>query len=299
MPCYSPVSAFQLESGDVVFSEGRGRSSVRDLQLPCGQCIGCRLERSRQWAVRCMQEASLYDCNVFLTLTYSDECLPGPSLVYRDFQLFLKRLRRARPGQPLRFFMCGEYGDLNWRPHFHSLLFNCWFPDRVPYGTSQDGSQVWISEELTRLWGLGHAMIGSVTYQSAAYVARYCVKKVTGSRAEEHYRRVDVVTGETYELVPEFMRCSLRPGIGRPWLDRYVADVYHAQDGCTVVAGVVGKAPRFYDKVLEETDPDHLARIKFGRVVKARKHAADQTDERLAVREEVQQRRARMLRRAL
>lgn len=101
MACFYPLAAWQTDDGDIVFKE-RG-AIKRALTLPCGQCVGCRLERSRQWAVRCMHEASLYDQNAFVTLTYDQDHLPeSGSLRYRDFQLFCKRARDKLG--PFRFF---------------------------------------------------------------------------------------------------------------------------------------------------------------------------------------------------
>ncbi len=131
MACYYPLRAWRGpgRTGALSIAWTRQGSSHVELQLPCGQCIGCRLERSRQWAVRCMHEASLYSFNSFVTLSYSPECLPSlDSLCVRDFQLFMKRLRKQF--SKVRFFHCGEYGDDTRRPHYHALLFNLHFDDR-------------------------------------------------------------------------------------------------------------------------------------------------------------------------
>ena len=137
MPCYSPLTAYKgksTDSGKMCLSFKRSEGlfgSFSAINLPCGQCIGCRLERSRQWAVRCMHEASLHDENSFLTLTYSDENLPpGGSLHLPDFQNFMKRLRKSIAPKRVRFYHCGEYGDILSRPHYHALLFGYDFDDR-------------------------------------------------------------------------------------------------------------------------------------------------------------------------
>ena len=123
MPCYHPWLAYQCLDGSVVSVERKGKGAVvRTLTLPCGQCVGCRLERSRQWAIRCMHEAQLHERNSFVTLTYKGD-VPDEGLRYRDFQLFMKRLRKYASGQQIRFYMCGEYGDEKGRPHFHACLF--------------------------------------------------------------------------------------------------------------------------------------------------------------------------------
>lgn len=273
VPCYHPVTAYQTSGGDVVFVERSGADHVRTLELPCGQCVGCRLERARQWAVRCVHEASLYDANCFVTLTYDDEHLPpGGSLCYRDFQLFMKRLRRSRPGARIRFFVGGEYGEQLSRPHFHVLLFNCDFGDKQPLSL---GSRLYRSSELEKLWPHGFASIGSVTFESAAYVAKYCLKKVNGDLAEAHYAG----------RVPEFGRMSLRPAIGSSWFERYWRDV--RQDGKVVVRGRKARAPRYYDRLLARVDSDAASELLAARELHGVSRRWDNTDERLRVREEV------------
>ena len=155
----------------------------------CGQCAECRLKRSREWAVRCMHEASLHRENCFLTLTYRDD-FRAISLRYKDFQGFLKRLRSRYPNKKILFFACGEYGETNpvtkvvdggkYRAHFHALLFGFNFPDRVPCRLL-GGADMYNSAILDATWGFGNCKIGDVTFESAAYVARYAMKKVTGA----------------------------------------------------------------------------------------------------------------------
>ena len=136
MPCYRPIKGYRsrrlnAETGKrpVVFNPRDGFYD-QPVDLPCGQCIGCRLERSRQWAIRCVHEASLHERNCFITLTYRDECLPtNGSLDLDAFQKFMKRLRR-RFGEGVRFFHCGEYGENFGRPHYHAILFNLDFSDK-------------------------------------------------------------------------------------------------------------------------------------------------------------------------
>jgi hypothetical protein len=125
------MPAVRMVDGSVKFVSRNKKGVDGTLELPCGQCIGCRLERSRQWAMRCLHESSLYDRNAFVTLTYDDEHLPpGGSLNYPDFQRFMKRLRKNSKS-PIRFYMGGEYGESTLRPHFHVCLFGYDFPDKV------------------------------------------------------------------------------------------------------------------------------------------------------------------------
>lgn len=221
-------------------------------RLPCGQCIGCRLERSRQWAVRMMHEASLYDANCVVTLTYDDAHLPArSSLDRRAFPLFMRRLRKR--GVKARYFHCGEYGDKG-RPHYHGCLFGHDFPDKALGPPSKSGAPQWFSSELEGLWPYGISAIGSLNFESAAYIARYVTKKVTGSRAREHYERVDERTGEVYELEPEFATMSRRPGIAKGWFDAFVSDAYPADE--VIVRGVPCKPPRYYDQLLKDAVPE-------------------------------------------
>lgn len=184
------MPAVRMSDGSVRFVS-RSKKGVQDsLELPCGQCIGCRLERSRQWAMRCMHEASLYDQNSFITLTYDDSNIPnGGSLNYDDFQRFMKRLRKYA-GVRLRFYMGGEYGEQLSRPHYHACIFGYDFPDKIYYKKTSSGERIHTSKILQKLWPYGLSSVGNVTFESAAYIARYCVQKVTGQAADAHYTHI-------------------------------------------------------------------------------------------------------------
>jgi len=286
--CFSPLTAWQTDGGEIIFSE-RGKIR-RELQLPCGQCVGCRLRRSRDWAIRCMHESQSHDVSCFVTLTYDAEHLPaGGQLVYRHFQLFMKRLRKRFPG--CRFFMCGEYGETTWRPHFHCILFGVSFDDRELWRKSSAGFDLYRSKTLSSIWDRGAAEIGELSVESAQYVAGYCMKKVTGPLADAHYCKTDLLTGEIVQLTPEFARMSLKPGIGADWLSKYHADVY-VRDGA-VCNGTVYPVPRFYDKKLEELDSDRFVDISVSRYLKSFKTSVDSSVDRLRAREIVT--RARVL----
>lgn len=294
MACFHPIRAWRLSSGSIVFAE-RG-DVVQTLELPCGQCIGCRLERSRKWAMRCMHEAQMHESNLFVTLTYDDEHLPADgSLVYRHFQLFMKSLRKLKG--KVRFYMCGEYGELNRRPHYHAILFGVDFEDKVLWQKTSSGSMIYRSPTLERLWFRGHSSIGDVTFESAAYCARYVMKKVTGHRSEEAYRNVDAITGEIYQIEPEFCRMSLKPGIGAGWLEKYGTDVYPLDR--VVVNGVQCKPPRYYDKKYLWKDVDGYEEMKYRRFLDGRALNGDNSDERLLVKERVLQARIKSLKRSL
>ncbi|WNK14150.1 MAG: replication initiator protein [Microvirus sp.] len=305
--CYHPLAAYKLRTGGVTFKS----PSTHDgdsLSLPCGNCIGCRLERSRQWSLRCVHEASLHEHNAFITLTYNDENLPANgSLHYPDFQLFMKRLRKhysITRGHPeyldylkdpkkyaIRFYMCGEYGDSTRRPHYHLCLFNCHISDKILH-TYSNSLPLFTSPTLSKLWPFGHSLIGDLTRQSAAYTARYVMKKVNGQLAESHYQNSDGT-----HRVPEFNRMSLRPGIASAWYDKYHDDI-HPHDKL-IYQGTKYTVPKYYDRRHKRSDPLALAEAKAGREAAATAAAPDNTPERLLTREAVQAERLTRLKRTL
>ena len=264
---------------------------ARILDLACGQCIGCRLERSRQWAVRCIHEASMYDENCFITLTYSDENLPWDgSLRKTDFQKFMKRLRKHYDEKTIRYFHCGEYGEQTLRPHYHALLFNHDFDDRELW-SERDGISVYRSETLERIWPLGQSTIGELNFETAAYTARYCMKKITGKNLEKidpetglkPYERMHVQTGELITVQPEYVSMSLKPGIGKTWYDEFKADCYPSD--FITHKGKKFRVPKYYDKLYQQEDPEGMEGIKRSRTLKGWEHKDDQTKERLEARE--------------
>lgn len=293
MPCFHPAKAYSLASGGISFVE-RG-DVIGDVKLPCGQCLGCRLDRARDWSLRIGHESKLHQANIFLTLTYDDANLPNPpSLTYSDFQLFAKRLRKARG--PFRFFMCGEYGDQTRRPHYHAIIFGLDFADKKRWGGS-DKMPTFTSGELTRIWGKGMTVFGAVTPQSANYVARYNLKKITGQTAEYHYRWTDPESGEVHQLEPEFCHMSTRPGIGAPWYEKFHADV-HTHD-YVIRDAAKNPVPRYYDKLAKKAGIYELDELKQQREIKARPKAWNNTPERLAVRETVLKARTSLSKRPL
>ncbi len=291
MPCFKPLVGFRSPTGGLVFS--RHLSIGLHMSVPCGQCTGCRLERSRQWAVRCMHEASLHEDNSYVTLTYSDENLPlYGSLAKEDFQLFMKRLRKRFADRKVRFFHCGEYGESERRPHYHALLFGLDFADKVPWRMSK-GHQLFRSPVLEKVWTQGNSEIGAVSFESAAYVARYCVKTLqnlsfrSGSREsflaalERDYERVDEETGEIVTVDPEYVTMSRRPGIGTGWFEKFSSDVYPSDE--VIVRGKSAKPPRFYDKLYADASPEEMLLIQKER--NRLRSRVDETPTRLRVRE--------------
>lgn len=218
-----------------------------------------------------MHEAKCHDKNCFVTLTYDDEHLPSSgSLDRKAFRYFMDRLRKHVGYSKVRYFHCGEYGERTGRPHYHAILFGHDFADKRKLPSGKD-YPLWSSVELAELWPAGAAVLGSVTFESAAYVARYVVKKVTGERAKSHYGGRE----------PEYATMSRNPGIGKAWFEQYADDVYPADE--VVARGYASRPPRFYDKMLEAESPLDSWLLKQQRAERLR--LEDQTEDRLMVRE--------------
>lgn len=282
MACVSPLRGYRLPGGEISFKPSE--KALCSLTIPCGQCLDCKLERSRQWAVRCMHESQMHDANCFITLTYDSDHIPSDwSLYYRHFQLFMKRLRK-RFGIPVRFYMCGEYGSENHRPHYHAILFGVHFGDKYYWRKSPSGCDLFRSPILEELWGMGSCEIGEVTFESAAYVARYCIKSIAGAEWI-----CDSDTGEMYERPREFTRMSLKPGIGVPWFNKYRSEVYPLDR--VVVRGKEVKPPRAYDRLLRVVDEVAADALDLKRnsedIKRKRVLSGDITPARLAVRAEI------------
>lgn len=242
-----------------------------------------------------MHEASLYDRNSFLTLTYRD---PAPlSLEVDHVQRFFKRWReRIRP-QKLRYFLGGEYtefkeetGSPGGRPHWHAIVFGVDFADRKECGKSPSGELLYRSAVLESLWPYGFSSVGNVSFESAAYVARYSMKKLSGDGKHDYYDVIDPDSGEIFPRRKELMTCS--KGIGWNWLRLYWQDV---KRGRVVVRGHEANAPRYYMKKMR-----HLAvmdEVELERHQEAVKRFPDSSPERLAAREAVIKARVGLLKR--
>lgn len=264
MTCYHPLLAYRDDYGKIVFNKPAAFRS--GFNLPCGQCIGCRLKNSRDWAVRCIHEAQMHQDNCFITLTFSPESLKkrqNPFTVdKRDFQLFMKRLRK-RYGDSIRFFHVGEYGEKNRRPHYHALLFGHTFADKELF-TKSGGVSLYISKELQKLWPYGFSTIGDVTFESAAYCARYCLKKINGEKQEEHYQYTCPETGEVFTINQEYATMSRgnnypdddprhTRGLGYSWFQKFKSDVF-PHDYVVVRDKLKISPPNYYFDLLNEKE---------------------------------------------
>ncbi len=216
-----------------------------------------------------MHEASQHEHNSYLTLTYNDEQLPSDgSLVKSHHQKFMKRLRQRFPKNTLKYYMCGEYGDETNRPHYHSCLFGMAFPDEILWSHNH-GLPLYTSEILEDTWTHGHAKIGQLEYQSAEYVAGYVLKKITGTQADDHYRRYDDY-GNPYWLQEEYNAMS--KGIGEDWIKKYWRDVYPSDEMPIPGVGIVRSPPRYYEKLMEGIQPDVIQKVKDNRAKFAKSH---------------------------
>lgn len=263
MACYKPLGGRQRASGRIDFRAGARGGKL--IAVPCGRCIGCRLEFSRQWALRCVHELRSHERSCWFTLTYDDENLPyGGSLVKGHLQAFYKRFRAVVDPIRIRYYSCGEYGDKKGRPHYHVCLFGFDFDDMYYRRTEDSGFDVFGSDILDRLWGKGRTEIGDLTFETAAYTARYVCKKVVGDEQKimEEYTRI-LVDGTMIDVESEFALMSRRPGIGAEHFEKYGEEIYRA-DEC-IVRGHRCKPPRFYDKLLEEKNIELYKTIKEDR----------------------------------
>nr|QJB19011.1 MAG: replication initiator protein [Microvirus sp.] len=313
MSCFNPLEGYRSKDRNpsgkrsLVFTKPLGYTDL-PIKVPCGQCTGCRELRSKEWAVRCVHEASMYEDNCFATLTYAPEKLPkNETLRVRDFQLFINRLRKNintcedspifSPGRKIRYFHAGEYGEQTCRPHYHALLFNLDFSDKTHTKTVND-QKYYESKTLETIWQNGSCILGAVTFESAAYVARYIFKKMNGPLADLHYNLIDQETGEILaEKKPEYTTMSRRPGIGQPWFEKFRNDVFPCDN--IVLQGKKYPVPKFYTELLKREQNQTYAKIKAKRQLTAIKQKEDQTWERLKVREEVHLDKIQKLKRGL
>ena len=261
MRCLSPRTVGFLADGKTIsWSQKNYSKEYATFQLPCSKCIECRLEYARQWAVRCVHEAKMHKENSFITLTYSDENLKSSKLQYIDFQLFAKRLRKkikkSDPDKKISIFVTGEYGEKTKRPHWHAIIFN-WRPsDTIPLYKNERGDQVYTSGTLNELWPFGRSELGSVTFESAGYVARYAAKKlVHGNDGTHDYNPIS--------------KKSSKNAIGKLFLETYYKDIFNYGE-VVLDNGTKSTIPRYYEKWLQKNHPhdwiDYVTKLKASRL---------------------------------
>nr|UXQ88066.1 MAG: replication initiation protein [Microvirus sp.] len=266
MPCYSPLKGYRtLKNGKNSFTLHR-KDAANDSDLSsiaCGQCIGCRIQRSKDWAIRCVNEMESHEHSSFLTLTYAPENLPDNGTLQKQhlstfFKVYRTWLQR-KTQQKIRYYACGEYGTEKSRPHYHAIIFGHEFSDKYPW-TKINGKQYYRSPQLEKLWPHGTSLFCEANIGTAAYVSKYITKKITGDQSIDAYGYLDEETGEILQIIPEYTTMSTVPGIGGNWLDKY-----HKTDltkGYITHEGVKFRIPRYYMDRLEKLDPSLHQLIK-------------------------------------
>lgn len=263
MSCYYPVLALRM------FTDSEGKQHIKFLPkradynikylrkrygddlllLPCGHCLACKFDKSKDWATRCYCESLYHQKSCFLTLTYDDKHLPKNQEKNKVLlKEFIKKLRNR--GEEVRYFGCGERGETTKRIHAHLILFGYLPEDLELFSKDKKGDCLYTSESLSTLWSYGHVLVGEVTFKSAGYVARYTTKKIDDDDS--------------------FLICSTRPGIGF----QYCLD--HAKEiiDTGYVYGDFGDSckaplPRYFEKILAPLYPDEwekLIRSRLDRV---------------------------------
>lgn len=261
MPCTKPLQAWQSKASKQIVFVMPHHSHLHNfnfLTLPCGQCIACRLSHSRQWATRMVHENHMHDSSCFLTLTYNNANLPPDgSLVKEHLTKFFKRYRKSLGAKKIRYFACGEYGSKLFRPHYHAVIFGHDFPDKKLHQAGK--FPLYTSLHLQSLWFYGFSVIAAFSFESAAYVARYCVKKVNGKLKDEHYGG----------RIPEYSVMSRRPGLGADFFYKFYDDIVN-QDRVISRGGRQSMPPKYYDKLLSGCDLELLEANKEKRIANAK-----------------------------
>ncbi len=294
MACYSPLKGYRdpISNGLVFYK------TSTPLSVACGQCLGCRIDRTFVWAMRIVHEAHLHERNCFITLTYrnEEECTAEErrdgyyvpkdySLNKTHFKLFIKRLRKKYKNEKIKYFHCGEYGDENLRPHYHACLFNCSFEDQQIYDNTE-GRGLYSSATLEKLWRYGFSTVAELNFATASYTAGYILKKITGKKALDTYLRSDDY-GEAFWVTAPYTTMSTgnkkgkHLGIGAKFYEKYKKDFFPSDESPIPGKGIYKKVPRYYQNILEGTEPGLLGLVKEKRAEFIRKHAADFTPERL------------------
>lgn len=292
MPCFSPLKAYKEwtpeEAKYKVTIIGQADDRIERLktprgeffEIPCGHCIGCRLDYAKEWANRCMLEAKEYKHNEMLTLTYNEENLPvtktekthegiveHATLVKKDVQDFLKRLRqtwkRKYNWENIRFYMCGEYGELNGRPHYHLIMFNLPVFDKEYLNTNKKGYEQMTSKEIEAIWGKGRIALSPVNWETCSYVARYIMKKQKGPGSKEYY--------EEKGQIPEYVCMSRNPGIARNYYEQKKDTIYLTDEIFIPTKNGIQKVRpnRYFDKLYDIEEPGIMSDIKRKREAKA------------------------------
>lgn len=280
MKCIRPLKASLDLEGNIIFTSKKAERGLQAFEFECRKCLPCRLNGAREKAIRAIHEAKIHEDNIFLTLTYDDEHLRSPKLQYSDFQSFMKRLRssisRERNKQNkkkwnikamrelskedrrkfyrevgISFMVTGEYGELNKRPHWHALIFNYRPPDAEYKYSTDRGDKVWTSKIIDNLWKHGATEFGTITIDSAGYVARYAAKKLVHGKDDEH------------DFHPIHKVSTRGGGIGKKWIEKYWQHTF--ENGFVVLpTGEKARIPRYYEDWFKKTYPEKYVKYLTG-----------------------------------
>lgn len=265
---YKPLSIYPTRS------EYELRDIFLDyIEVPCGSCVECKLDNAREWSNRCLLEMQYHTFNQFVTLTYDDAHIPYveydgikyPTLVKRDVQLFLKRLRDKKG--PFRYFGSGEYGEKGGRPHYHLILFGLALDDLQPFG-GRAGNKYYISETIMNAWHYkGHCILGQVNESTISYTAKYVLKK-SGT--------LDTKELKDKGIQPPYAMMSRRPGIGRRYYDEVIAssdlETFFERNNISLSLSDTGKTfsvPKYYRRILRDSNPDLYDRVRSSLIKRA------------------------------
>jgi len=297
MPCYKPLKGYRDPfTGALKFNK---KDTLQEMEVACGQCLGCRVDYTLMWSIRIAHEASMHQHNYgnsWATLTYRDASActeqqykdghhihPQGQLIPSHVSKFIRSLRKANSDHKIRYFYCGEYGDENQRPHYHICIFNHTFHDQYLW-KDDEGVYTYESQELQSHWPYGFTTVSELTLDNAAYTAGYCHKKITGDKAHDHYLRCDQY-GEAYWLLPEYCRMStgrkFPAGLGASFYEKFNTDIFPSDTSPIPGHSEKQLVPRYYTNILAEQNPAMLEKIKATRQEFISAHAADFTPERL------------------
>ncbi len=293
MACNKPLYGWLSVRGGFTMSSGDAYLTQR-MSVPCGQCMGCRLARTSEWATRIMKEAGEYEENTFLSLTYDDKHIREDlSLHLPDLQKFIKRLRydiwqdekkrgvRKKDAKKIRYYACGEYGNIDEvrdpyekikyvnkygstklaRPHYHIIIFNYW-PEDCQEIKETDYGAWYESEKMEELWGKGFTSVGQVSFESAAYTASYVTKKINGDETRFHYKGRE----QEFAVMSRGGKDSKGKlgGVGARYYQKYADEIW--ANNSIIVRGHKVVPPRYFKNKLKEKDWEKSIDIKMANI---------------------------------
>lgn len=277
MACLKPIQVYNLNKGEKVKFKKYSNIDVAKLDMnmnyennnsvPCRKCIECKLDNAKEWAIRSALQCKSSEDNWFITLTYSDEFIPVNdkgifTVSYKDLSRFIESLRKVftRQGiKDIKYLASSEYGSRLNRPHYHLCFFGLPLNDLELTGeVSKLGHPYFVSKLVDKIWNKGIHKIGRVTYQSAGYVARYTLKKLSNL----DYKKLGIE--------PE--RLFMSKGIGKKYFEENKEHIYKYDVVNLNTDKVLIKLqpPRYFDRLYEKHNSDHLQEIKNARIVNAK-----------------------------